>query len=1043
MAQPLTLRLSIAVFALIAALAPMRLPLSAADEQPSRILVEAEHLHVSEPGWQPIGVGQGNYFVDTIGAAHYSGAMALRLPAIGGPFAAYTDVAVVESGAYRVWARYDFPWRDASARFRIRIEQDEATVFEQSYGEVRASRIWFFNLPDAPWQDLQHGVEGPVSEAHDAFLHSGSARITLLGEPVSELAADRVLDFIFLTTDTTDDFRRRGERLYPLLDEISRAEPERLFGRITNPPEATSDLSLEGQYTFNRAPWRSPAIQIGAHGALRGNTRGSISPGESSPWMNLTCQDTTHPCHLHLRARASGSVPPTIDLSSAPDEGKLLRRLVLTDLDAESVISIPPYPSKRPEGIRTMTEVLQSIVGALEASTPAGSPPRRFLVFAGLGDNLERRLDDRTTVSDLLRKSFFLTGANAFNNLNLSALPAELASSTMEARETPRFFTYGDYRWFPTPERVEKAQRDIGAASAWPALRGFTLGDEINISDWYPRGEEGDALFREAMLARGETPEALGAADWTGVHVDGTASAATSTPRLFVRSRKFLDDYALLQLRSGVDRVRAAFGPEVLIGANFSPHPDFRPDVATFVRTLREGGLTLASHSDYWWQASEIGPESTGFLVDAFRAGLRDKQGMIQPYVMPHSPGNTDRDFKLGLWTAIIHGARSVDLFRIGPEQINTVNYISSEDLDRYRAVQESLYLLGPAEDTLMEGETPSTTVGLVLSESTDRWETITPARGPGIPEDTKLLSQASNTERKGLWQALRHAHVSVDMLTEDDLASDIVDRYRVLYLAGPELSSVASQGLVHWIECGGTLVSVAGAGTLDEFSSPDTTLSAAQGVAQRSLRMDETILRPRVEVPRLRPLDRLTAITDTATSFDAVAWRESLVPVPDAQTLARFEDGTVAVTLHTYGSGRAITVGTLPGTAYLRSGVTPPAPLPDRGPFMHQPLTAYDATLRQFITRWATDSIPARASASDPLVEIGLAETPSRIVIPLANFGAQPTEVQLNVPGAGTVSDVSSVRLGALPFTLSDSDLIVQVPLDTIDMLIVDRASP
>jgi len=109
----------------------------------------------------------------------------------------------------------------------------------------------------------------------------------------------------------------------------------------------------------------------------------------------------------------------------------------------------------------------------------------------------------------------------------------------------------------------------------------------------------------------------------------------------------------------------------------------------------------------------------------------------------------------------------------------------------------------------------------------------------------------------------------------------------------------------------------------------------------------------------------------------------------------------------------------------------------------MHQPLTAYDATLRQFITRWATDSIPARASASDPLVEIGLAETPSRIVIPLANFGAQPTEVQLNVPDAGTVSDVSSVRLGALPFTLSDGDLIVQVPLDTIDMLIVDRASP
>jgi len=109
----------------------------------------------------------------------------------------------------------------------------------------------------------------------------------------------------------------------------------------------------------------------------------------------------------------------------------------------------------------------------------------------------------------------------------------------------------------------------------------------------------------------------------------------------------------------------------------------------------------------------------------------------------------------------------------------------------------------------------------------------------------------------------------------------------------------------------------------------------------------------------------------------------------------------------------------------------------------MDQPLTAYDARLREFITRWATESAPAHATASNPLVELGLAETPSRIAIPLANFGGQPTEVEVNVPGAGTVTDVSSVRLGALPFTLTDGNLIVDVPLDTIDMLIVDRASP
>ena len=68
---------------------------------------------------------------------------------------------------------------------------------------------------------------------------------------------------------------------------------------------------------------------------------------------------------------------------------------------------------------------------------------------------------------------------------------------------------------------------------------------------------------------------------------------------------------------------------------------------------------------------------------------------MIRPYVMPHAPGNTDRDLMLGFWTAIIHGARAVDVFRVGPEQINTENYISSTDLDRYRTIRQMLACWG------------------------------------------------------------------------------------------------------------------------------------------------------------------------------------------------------------------------------------------------------------------------------------------------------------------------------------------------------------
>ncbi|MFN0070563.1 MAG: beta-galactosidase trimerization domain-containing protein [Chloroflexota bacterium] len=1037
---PFLLRWITALSAMLILLVPW--PHAAAqDQELVRILLEAEHFAHEGTGWQAISTGQGNYFVDAIGAAHYSGEQMLRLASHLGPAQAQTTTQIPRAGVYRVWLRYDYPWRDVSARVRVRVEQHGSVQLDEAYGEPNATRLWFFSLPDSPWQDLQYGVEGPVAEAHDVTLAEGPVIISIIGEPLEGGAADRIIDFIYLTTDSTDEFRTKGERLYPLLDEIGRAAPERLYVRITNPATAQENMTLQAQYTLNRAPWRTPPLQIGSRGALRSGNPGALAPGDESPWVNLTCQDTTHPCHLHLRPSGALRDEPIVELSTAPDQAGLLRRLTLPIHTNEMIISIPPYPGLQADRIRTLTETLEPIVAALEAAPPPGRPPRRFPIYAGLGDNVERRIDSADPVSDLFRRLFFRLGANAFNNLNLSALPAELTALRMLGAAPWPFYTYGDYRWNPTADRVEKAQREIQAAGAETHLRGFTLGDEIKLSDWFPSGAEGDALFRAAMRALGESPALLtSAGGWDEVVLDASASTAFRNPRLFVRSRQFQESYALDQLRAGAARIRDTFGADVLIGANLTPHPDFQPDVPLFIRAFRDAGLSRASHSDYWWQASELGPESTGFLLDAFRSGLRDQQGVIQPYVMPHSPGNSDRGIALGIVTSIIHGARAIDLFRIGPEQINTENYIASDDIDRYRALQEALYALGPVEETILNGTHRPTNTALVLLESTDRWEQVSPARGPGIPANTRLRSQASTTERKGLWQALRHAHVPVDMVVESDITDGTIDRYGVLYLAGPQISSSAAQGLSQWVAAGGTLVAVAGAGIQDEFGATSDVLDSALGLHGRTVRKAATFFRPRIEVPRLEALDRVTLVNAPSSGFDAVAWQETLHLEAGTEVLARFNDGSAAIVQHRHGEGRAIVFGTLPGTAYIQTGVGSPPPLPDRGPFMHRPLLNYDPTLRESITRWAAETMPLRPHTSQPLVEIGLIETPSQIVIPLGNFGERDIDVDISVPEAGSVEAVSTVRLGPLPFTLRDGVLTARVRLDLVDYLILYR---
>ena len=50
--------------------------------------------------------------------------------------------------------------------------------------------------------------------------------------------------------------------------------------------------------------------------------------------------------------------------------------------------------------------------------------------------------------------------------------------------------------------------------------------------------------------------------------------------------------------------------PRALYGGTYSPHPYFWPDQDLFVRAFRRGAANRATHDDYWWQASELGPQT-------------------------------------------------------------------------------------------------------------------------------------------------------------------------------------------------------------------------------------------------------------------------------------------------------------------------------------------------------------------------------------------------------------------------------------------------
>ena len=70
----------------------------------------------------------------------------------------------------------------------------------------------------------------------------------------------------------------------------------------------------------------------------------------------------------------------------------------------------------------------------------------------------------------------------------------------------------------------------------------------------------------------------------------------------------------------------------------------------------------MAWSEDYVWQIPEFSVQATGYLTSGLRAGAKYDNLPIHMYVMPHSPGNTPRDFRLSFYSAVAHGAKMVAL---------------------------------------------------------------------------------------------------------------------------------------------------------------------------------------------------------------------------------------------------------------------------------------------------------------------------------------------------------------------------------------------
>jgi hypothetical protein len=394
-------------------------------------------------------------------------------------------------------------------------------------------------------------------------------------------------------------------------------------------------------------------------------------------------------------------------------------------------------------------------------------------------------------------------------------------------------------------------------------------------------------------------------------------------------------------------------------------------------------------------------------------------RAVLRQYTMPHAPGNTDASFLRSAFTHLAHGATMLDFFGIGLNESFTENHIDHRAHSRFRVLRDVTHAVGFVEDLLPRSRPVRSPVALLISESTERWDyagIATDQAGHAyFGPDFRKTRLHYHLERLGLWKAFTFLGFSPDLLTEEDVGSKVLADYKVLVVVGDCLPPKLAPALEKWVRAGGVVLATAGAGRFDAYRAPNKALPALFGIAERRLDERTTFIRPRQELPFLRPVGTLKR---EEWEMPQLAVVERVKPIAGVEVGATFaDDKSPAAFSRSLGKGRIVYVAALPGIAYLWSALQPPV-VPDRGPATHSVPTNFDKNVTLLLQRAVLRSaVVEPAVTTEPgLIDTRLLEAPKGYVLPLANYNAKVGQrVKVTVRVARPIKKAASAYHGAL----------------------------
>jgi beta-galactosidase len=488
------------------------------------------------------------------------------------------------------------------------------------------------------------------------------------------------------------------------------------------------------------------------------------------------------------------------------------------------------------------------------------------------------------------------------------------------------------------------------AVKGKPAFYGWDLWSEPHLINWAEVYYVGNldnvqfcycpstqARFRDWLTIRYGTIGGLNKAwyrtfrNWEEVEPPRFGTILTYTD--YIDWKDFISDKLAQDLKLKAEAVKAVVPGSVVTSHSATPglfsRPDWAgtPDDRKMADSVDYFGTsiypkhawTIKPWSPFYRSSGldfvrSMGLQNNGFYIGELQAGY----GV---FGMKMSVPVVGADLRDWIWSTVAYGARAVNIYAYYPMSSGYegggYGLVELDGKVTERAVEAGRIagLISANQDLFLGSLPAKAEIAILYNPLAHMVGGQQAYTGEGQTIGLNNLSESL----QGIHRAFYERHIPVDFLHVRDLAPDRWKNYKLLIVPYPVMMSQPHvRQLIEYVRTGGTLVAEARCGWVDErgFSSP----VIPGGGLEEVFGCRESELKPLAKTAPMTvaAADEALPLLKAGDKLDALFFEEAFdVFGPSSRILARFENGTPAMVASTFGKGKAMIVGSFPGSAY------------------------------------------------------------------------------------------------------------------------------